>query len=247
MENIIIQKLMNTMVHAVNYESLATNVVNYFADLYDAELCTLWRRTIVGDDDKLVLSAAKGIRRLPGAPVQTYTIPRLKEEPILGITAWIAIEKSVCRANSYYQLTQDTTKPWIKAHRGVWDTKQFPGWNPKDQSSDPSKGFKNLLGLPIVYQKPDGEDHKVIAVLKIESSRSGFSQMDQEVAMGLMPFVAIALRTMEEREAHEQSRQRVLRELHRRPTETGPKHLQPSGGRTNSKNAARQDVLFMVS
>ncbi|HSL42267.1 MAG TPA: ATP-binding protein [Anaerolineales bacterium] len=215
MDDVLAQNLMTEMVYAVNYESLATNIVNFFANLFEAELCTLWRRIKIGDEDKLVLSAAKGSRRLPGAPMQTYTLRESGDHAeIEGVTAWIAIEREVCLANSYYELTADEKKPWIKAHRGLWDRRQFPEWDPQDRSFEAPKGFKNLLGLPIVYRSPrEKEIGEVIGVLKIESAPNGFSKIDKQLAEGLMPFVAIALRTMEERENHEQSRQRALRDL----------------------------------
>jgi len=53
MENKIIRDLMTEMVFAVNYESLATNIVEFFADLYNAELCTFWRRITTELEDKL--------------------------------------------------------------------------------------------------------------------------------------------------------------------------------------------------
>lgn len=40
MDDLLAQNLMNEMVYAVNYESLATNIVNFFAGLFEAELCT---------------------------------------------------------------------------------------------------------------------------------------------------------------------------------------------------------------
>ncbi len=214
MDELLPQKLMNEMVYAVNYESLATNIVNFFAKLFEAELCTLWRRTKTGKEDKLVLSAAKGIRRLPGEPTQTYTLKDSRGKgKIRGVTAWIAIKRKVCLANSFHELALDKRKPWTKAHKGLWDAKQFPSWNPKDRSYKAPKGFKNLLGLPIIYRSPDEKECSVIGVLKIESAPNGFSRIDRQLAEGLMPFVAIALRTMEERENHEQSRQRALRNL----------------------------------
>ena len=213
MENKIIQDLMNKTVYAVNYESLATNIVEFFANLYNAELCTLWRRDTTESEDKLVLSAAKGIQRLPGEPMQTYELKdEGGDEKIEGVTAWIATTKETCLANSYYELTDDPTKPWIRAHRGKWDPKQFPEWDKKEKISSSSKGFKNLLGLPVVYQS-DGGEEEVIGVLKIESKIGNFSFIDQQLAERLTPFVAIALKTMEEREYHEQDRQQVLRDL----------------------------------
>ncbi|MGE5463529.1 MAG: GAF domain-containing protein, partial [Syntrophothermus sp.] len=215
MDDLLAQNLMNEMVYAVNYESLATNIVNFFAGLFEAELCTLWRRTKIGDEDKLVLSAAKGSRLLPGAKRQTYTLKDPGEHgTVAGVTAWIAIKREVCLANSFYELTADETKPWIKAHRGLWDPQQFPGWDPKDRSLEAPNKFRNLLGLPIVYRSPKGiEQEDVIGVLKIESVPFGFSRNDKQLAESLMPFVAIALRTMVERENHEQSRQQALRNL----------------------------------
>ncbi len=213
MEDKIIRDLMNKTVYAVNYESLATNIVEFFANLYNAEICTLWRRVKTDLEDKLVLSAAKGIRRVPGEPMQTY---ELKDEDgdgkIEGVTAWIATKKKTCLANSYYELTKDPSKPWIIAHRGKWDPKQFPEWDRKDESSGAAKGFQNLLGLPVIYQIDEGEE-EVIGVLKIESKINGFNLYDRLLAERLMPFVAIVLKTMEERENHEQDRQRVLRNL----------------------------------
>jgi len=214
MDDLLAQNLMTEMIYAVNYESLATNIVNFFANLFEAELCTLWRRIKNDDEDKLVLSAAKGSRHLPGAPMQTYTLKDSGDQDnIEGVTAWIAIKRDVCLANSYHELTADRSKPWINAHRGLWDRRQFPEWNPKDKSTEASKGFKNLLGLPIICRLPEEECDDVIGVLKIESAPNGFSKIDKQLAEDLIPFVAITLRTMEERENHEQSRQRALRVL----------------------------------
>lgn len=212
MEYKIIRELMTKTVGAINYESLAYNVVEFFSDLYNAEICTLWRRVKEENEDKLVLSASKGIRREPGKPMQTYTLKEGSDN-IEGITAWIAIRKKTCLANSYYELTKDPTKPWCSSHRGKWDPKQFPDWNKKVESPNSEKGFKNLLGLPVIYQKNESTEEKVIGVLKIESKINGFHLYDRLLAERLIPFVGIALKTMEEHENYEQARQRVLRNL----------------------------------
>lgn len=205
---------MNKTVFAVNYESLATNIVEFFADLYNAEICTLWRRDKTDFEDKLVLSAATGIRRVPGEPMQTY---ELRDEngngEIEGVTAWIATKKKTCLANSYYELKGDESKPWSRAHRGKWDPKQFPEWDKDDDSSSSEKGFKNLLGLPVISQIDEGLEEELIGVLKIESKMNGFNLYDRLLAERLIPYAAIVLRTMEERENYEQGRQRVLRDL----------------------------------
>jgi len=224
MENKIIQNLMSKTVDAVNYESLATNIVEFFADLYNAELCTLWRRVKTDHEDRLVLSAAKGIRRLPGEPMQTYELKNEgRDGKIEGVTAWIATKKKTCLANSYYELTGDPRKPWTSAHRGKWDPKQFPEWDKDDESSSSAKGFKNLLGLPVIYQIDEGEKEDVIGVLKIESKINGFSFNDQQLAEQLIPFVAITLKTMEDRENYEQDRQQVLRNLTAALSQEDPK------------------------
>ena len=205
---------MNKTVHAVNYESLATIIVEFFADLYNAEICTLWRRDKTYSEDKLVLSAATGIRRVPGEPMQTYELRDKGENgKIEGVTAWIATKKKTCIANSYFELKGDGSKPWSSAHRGKWDPKQFPEWDKDDKSSSSEKGFKNLLGLPVISQVNEGSEEELIGVLKIESKMNGFNLYDRLLAERLIPFVAIVLRTMEERENYEQDRQHVLRDL----------------------------------
>ena len=214
MEDKIIRDLMSKTVYAINYESLATNIVEFFADLYNADICTLWRRDKAETEDKLVLSAATGIRRVPGEPMQTYELrDEGKNEEIEGVTAWIATKKKTCLANSYYELKEDESKPWSSAHRGKWDPKQFPEWDKDDKSSSSEKGFKNLLGLSVISQVDEGYEEEVIGVLKIESKMNGFTLYDRLLAERLIPYVAIALRTMEERESYEQDRQRVLRNL----------------------------------
>lgn len=203
----IIQNLMAVMVDAVNYESLAMNIVELFATLFEANLCTLWRRVKRDSEDKLVLNASLGIERKPGQIVPTYILTESEtpNDEVKGVTAWIAIRKQVCLANSYDELRNDPTKPWYGTHQGRWDRFQFRG--------RADKYFECLLGLPIVYSSAGEEE--VIGVLKIESKQApvGFSPEDQDLAERLMPFVAIALQTMVVREQHEQDRQRALRSL----------------------------------
>jgi signal transduction histidine kinase len=201
----IIRDLMAVTVDAINYDSLAQKILGVFADLFEAELCTLWRRVGYDHVDELILSASRGIERKPGDIIPTYTLNwgATSNEQIDGVTPWIAIRKQVCLANSYKELRNDSTKPWHGAHRGEWDSFQFQG--------RADEKFNNLLGLPIIYVD------RVIGVLKVESTQNptGFSLADQELAERLIPFVAITLQTMAVREQHEQDRQRVLRNLTR--------------------------------
>ncbi len=203
-----IKKLMSSMVDAFNYEELAQNIVSVFAELFNAELCSIWRLVERNGQDQLELSASIGIHRKPGDIVATYPLSSeaKNNEFIQGVTAWIAITKSVCLANSYQELKYDKSKPWYGTHRGQWDDFQFP--------KNEDKNFKNLLGLPIIYNEGGVKD-KLVGVLKVESTRhrNAFSLSDKELAMRLIPFVAIALQTMSVREQREQNRQHVLKDL----------------------------------
>jgi signal transduction histidine kinase len=206
----IIKNLMAAMVPAVNYESLASNIVNVFRELFRARLCTLWRRVKVDSEDRLILSASLGFEPKPGQAIPTYVLPLdddIPNEQIEGVTAWIAIRRQICLANSYRELRNDPTKPWHGAHRGTWDNYQFEGQAPER--------FQCLLGLPIVHDRASEENEELIGVLKLESKPGGFGPEDKELAQHLIPFVAIALQTMAVREQHEQKRQRVLRDLTR--------------------------------
>ena len=204
-----IKKLMSSIVEAFNYEELANNIVEVFTDIFDAELCSIWRRSKNNKEDKLTLSANIGIHRNPGDILPSYHLnwKAGSNKDIEGVTAWIAIKNEVCMANSTKELSKDPSKPWYGAHRGKWDNFQFT----------PETSFKNLLGLPIIYVSGEKNDEKieVIGVIKVESTKSGknFSEKDKDLALRLMPFVGIALQTMAVREQREQNRQQVLREL----------------------------------
>jgi signal transduction histidine kinase len=203
-----IKRLMSAMVYAFNYEELTQNIVTVFAKLFDAELCSIWRRLEREGEDRLELSASIGIQRKPGDIVPTYTLNwnAKSNNEIEGVTAWIAIRKQVCLANSYFELTQDPSTPWFGSHRGKWDSYQF--------SDEQGKKFMNLLGLPIIFAG-DRDAKELIGVIKVESTqdRSIFFEHDRQLALRLLPFVAIALQSMSVREKREQHRQHVLRDL----------------------------------
>ena len=201
-----IHDLMDLMVDAINYEDLAKRIVAKFADLLDAELCTLWRRIKSNSEDILVLSASIGFELKPGEALPTYQLKwnAKSNEEIEGVTAWIAVRNQVCLANSYEDLAENPDCPWYGAHRGRWDNLQF-------MAGDPRRSFRSLMGLPICY----GENGDLVGVLKAENSRktNGFDSGDLERARQLLPFVSIALQSMIKREKHEQDRQRVLKSL----------------------------------
>jgi len=197
---------MNVTVDAISYEDLASRILDKFANLLNAELCTLWRRIPENGSDKLVLSASVGFERRPGEEPPTYPLQwdAQSNEEIGGVTAWIAVRKQACIANSYKRLANDPTAPWHGSHRGKWDGLQF-------RMGDAALSFRSLLGVPVCY----GKEQNVTAVIKIENSRNpdGFSAADIELTHFLLPFVAAALQTMTKREEYEQNRQFVLKEL----------------------------------
>jgi len=202
----LVRSLMDLVVDAINYEDLAGRIVNLFAKTVRAELCTLWRRVSENDLDKLILSASVGFERRPGEEIPRYSLEwkATSNRDIEGVTAWIAVRNQACVCNSYEELAEDLSKPWFGAHRGKWDDLLFMG-------GDARNGFKSLLGLPIVY----GENRDVVAVIKAENSTkvSGFDKHDFNLALRLVPFVAIALQSMTKREQYEQNRQQVLKQL----------------------------------
>lgn len=200
----IIKEFMDLIVEAINYEDLAKRIVQMFAQILDAELCTLWREVQENGEDKLILSASYGFERRPGEEIPTYPLKwnAKSNEEIGGVTAWIAIRNEACIANSYEDLAENRQKPWYGAHHGKWDNLQFMGGAAR-------RSFKSLLGLPVVY------GNRVIGVIKAENNRSpnGFQPEDLVLATRLAPFAGIALQSMTKREQHEQNRQRVLKEL----------------------------------
>lgn len=202
----VIRDLMDLVVDAVSYEGLAKRIVQMFARVLDAELCTLWREVQENDENKLVLSASQGFERRPGEEIPTYPLKwnAKSNDEIGGVTAWIAVRNQACIANSYEDLAENREKPWYGAHRGKWDNLQFMGGAVR-------KKFKSLLGLPIIY----GDDQRVVGVIKAENSlKPGrFDAEDFKLAMRLLPFVGIALQSMTKREEHERERQQVLKDL----------------------------------
>jgi len=176
-----IRTLMTSIVNAVNYEELSKSIVDLFSNFFKCDLCTVWRRVNRDDADFLELSASIGIRRKPGDIVPKYDLnwKAKTNDEIDGVTAWIAIRKNICLANSFFELKEDSTKPWYGTHRGKWDGFQFASDNQ----------FKNLLGLPVVFNHPSGEN-KLIAVVKLESTSNsnGFDSDDIKLAEVLLPF-----------------------------------------------------------
>ncbi|MEW5870369.1 MAG: ATP-binding protein [Chloroflexota bacterium] len=198
----------DAMVDANSYEDLASRLVQKIRDLFNVELCTIWRRVKTAEHEQLVLYANVGIRLETGAAPPNYILDQTvkSNEDISGVTTWIAIRRQVCLANSMTELRDDPSKPWYGAHRGTWDRTQFP---------KEGEQFKCLLGLPIVYRSLSQNSDELIGVLKMESKQNpgGFTLADQSQAERLMPFIATALKTMEVREQHEQNRQQVIRSL----------------------------------
>lgn len=199
---------MNAMVDATSYDELAERLVRLIAGVFQANLCTIWRPIHQTDTDKLVLRANVGIRLKPGTVPPEYLLDwqASSNYEIDGVTPWIAIRQQICLANSLDDLRDNADKPWFGAHRGRWDTFQFPS---------EGESFQCLLGLPIVYQDSQSENNELVGVLKIESKRNpaGFQPADQKLAERLVPFLGLALKTMMVRELHEQHRQQVIRSL----------------------------------
>lgn len=114
----IIQDLMDQVVDSINYEDLADRIVKKFAELLDAELCTLWHRVKENGEDTLVLSASIGFERRSGEELPTYHLKwdaKFNEE-IEGVTAWIAVRSQVCIANSYEDLAENSRSPWYGSY-----------------------------------------------------------------------------------------------------------------------------------
>jgi len=197
---------MDLTVDSINYENLAKRIAEKFLGLFDADICTLWRRTVENNQDVLVLSASAGFERGPGEELPSYPLDwdARANTSIEGVTAWIALRNRVCHANSYRELALDPHAPWYGTHRGKWDSLTFMG-------NDASRNFRSLLGLPVTY----GPTAQVIGVVKIENkrSRNGFTTSDRALAEALLPFIGISLQAMTRREQHESDRQRVLKEL----------------------------------
>ena len=124
---------------SINYESLAKRLVERFRSLFDAEVCTLWRRVEDAGQDVLVLSASAGFERKPGEEVPTYRLNwnAASNAEIDGVTAWIAIKNTVCLANSYPELKENPSAPWHGTHRGKWDNLTHMG-------GDATQNFSSL-------------------------------------------------------------------------------------------------------
>src|SRR5689334_21480489 len=85
-------------IDATNYEDLGDRIVRYFAQLYDADLCTLWRRVHQDGQELLILSASYGFDRKPGEELPTYRLDwdAASNQEIEGVTAWIAVRNKHC-------------------------------------------------------------------------------------------------------------------------------------------------------
>ena len=175
-----------------SFDEMGRRLVETCAELFDAEVCSLWRRFHDEDGrDRLRLLAASMQEPQTGAEEITYEI--MSDDPegrrADGVTGYVAQTGREVHVSSYEQLQNEYKFCW----RGQWDKKQWRG--------EPQKRFKSLSSFPVRL----GND--VIGVFKLENRRNsmtGFPEDVRRAVRELAPDIALALHSFRLLEPREQ-------------------------------------------
>ncbi|MGD8453248.1 MAG: GAF domain-containing protein [Phycisphaerae bacterium] len=180
-----------------SFDEMGRRIVETCAEVFDAEVCTLWRR--YKDEagvDRLRLLAASAKEPQTIAQEIQYEIRRNDPEGRRadGVTGYVAQTGREVHITSLEQLKREYGFCW----RGRWDSMQWAG--------APEQYFRSLSAFPVVL----GES--VIGVFKLENKRgsaAGFPEQDRRTVREMVPDVAMAVHSFSLLEPHEQRLIRV--------------------------------------